>query len=97
MSTQGTHAHLKHPGKTEEPPSGTFTITHNTTFRLLSQATLLNLGHNVGLNIIFSSPSTLQDLRQRGTTGTGTMRSNRHHLPYVMQDTRVVNNEAAVC
>ena len=80
-------------GKTREPPRGALTITHNTAMRLLSQANLLNLGHNVGFDNFFSSPALFQDLYQRGTTATGTVRSNRRGLPNELRETRVASNE----
>ncbi|KAG0721799.1 hypothetical protein GWK47_045721 [Chionoecetes opilio] len=36
-----------------------------------------------------------QDLYQRGTTATGTVRRNRHGVPGDLQDTRVLSNEVA--
>ena len=83
-------------GKTREPPvRGTFNVTHRTVIRLLNQARVLNLGHNVGFDNYFSSPALFQDLYERNTTATGTVRSNRQGLPPDMQDTRVLNNEVA--
>lgn len=82
-------------GKARRPAGGNLTVTHATAIRLLNQAGLLNLGHNVGFDNFFSSPALFLHLYQCGTTATGTVRRNRVGLPEALQETRVLNNEVA--
>lgn len=96
VNTGYTCTYEIYAGKTREPPvRGPVNITQRTVIRLLNQARVLNLGHNVGFDSYFSSPALFQDLYDRSTTATGTVRSNRLGLPHDMRDTRVLNNEVA--
>ncbi|KAK3887484.1 hypothetical protein Pcinc_008397 [Petrolisthes cinctipes] len=76
-------------------PANNIRTTHSTAIRLLTRASLCNIGHNVGFDNFFSSPSLFKDLYQRATTATGTVRRNRVGLPDALQGTKVLRNEVA--
>lgn len=64
-------------GNARAPPHGTIIMAHNTAIRLLSQANLLNICHNVSVDNFISSTALFQNLLSAWNNSNSTVRSNR--------------------
>jgi len=67
--------------------------THALVLRLMEQCKLLDQGYHLTLDNFFSSPILFQELFQRHTTATGTVRKNRRGLPRTAVETPLRNKE----
>ncbi|KAK3889912.1 hypothetical protein Pcinc_006066 [Petrolisthes cinctipes] len=94
VSTGYTFTFEIYEERARTPANNNIPTTHSTAIRLLTRASLCNIGHNVGFDN-FSSPALFKDLYQRATTATGTVRRNRVGLPDALQGTQVLRNEVA--
>ena len=56
-------------------------VTYDLVMRLLAKADVFYRGYHLGLDNYFSSPKLFEDLWQKHTTATGTVRTNRKGLP----------------
>jgi hypothetical protein len=63
--------------------------------RLLEDSDLLDKGHHLTVDNFFSSPTLFQELFERDTTATGTVRVNRRGLPRPAIEAHLLNQESA--
>lgn len=70
-------------------------VTHNLVVRLLGQADILYQGHHVGMDNYFSSPTLFEELYNKGTMATGTVRTNRKGLALECAKAKLKNQEVS--
>lgn len=70
-------------------------FTYGLVMDLLRDADLLARGHHLGVDNYFTSPELLQDLFDRATPATGTVRKNRRGLPRQAINQQLPNHQVA--